>query len=168
MPYKSMLLDSKKLIFTRLLIPALLAILVAVPAAGCEEPGIHYYNARVPIVYKDLENIGSLHIELEFDDRLVMPQGVQEAGRGGMFTYGMESTSKMVIGIARVSLNGSGTLAYVTFKVNGDAQLPTDLVLSNVSATDALTGKKVDVTWAPGSINPVDKTVISPEVSRLP
>jgi len=152
-----------------LLAAAVLALTIILPFSGCSEQDPDYYTVKIPILFKDLHNIGSLHMELEYDERLLTALNVQEAGGiGGIFTYGMESASNLFIGLARVSLNGSGTVAYVNFKVYAAAELPTDLVLANVIATDAATNRKVDVTWAPGSINPGDRTYVAPEIMPLP
>ncbi len=168
-PDKSMLVKPGQIPLMFLLVIVVLAAPAAVVIAGCSaDPEIHYFNAKVPVNYKDLKNIGSLHIEVEFDDRLLTPLSAEKAaGAGGVFSYGKESSARLVIGVAGLSLNGSGTIAYVTFKVNDDAELPADIVLSNVIATDTA-NKKVDVIWSPGSINPSDHKVSPPQIVPLP
>ena len=150
-------------------IPAVILLaLIFIPAAGCDQGEPGFYTTRVPILFKDLKNVESLHLELEFDDRIITPVAVEKAnGVPGIFTYGFESTSNVVIGIARAHMNGSGTLAYISFKVNASTVLPTDLVLSNVIAVNAETKKKIDVDWINGSINVEEKTFTAPEIVPL-
>jgi hypothetical protein len=143
------------------------AVLVLLAIAGCSVGETPYFTVKVPINYQGLSGISSLHLEMDFDDRLMAVESAEEAdGIGGIFTYGMQSDSRVIIGIAGIAVKGSGTIAYVNFKVRGDTTFPNDVVMSNVAARD-LTGNKIDLQRSDGSINPVDHTFVSPVIKPL-
>jgi hypothetical protein len=169
MPYKSMFpkpgYPLNKLI--KQLAAILPAALVLLAAAGCSAGETPYFTVKVPINYQGLSGMSSLHLEINFDERLMTVESAEKAGGiEGIFTYGMQSNSSVILGIAGMAVKGSGTFAYINFKVRAVTTSPNDMVISNVTARD-LEGNKIDVQWSDGSINPVDHTFVAPVIKPL-
>jgi hypothetical protein len=136
---------------------------------GCSEPESDIYTVEVPVIIRDAENIGVLHVELLYDDRLAEPVAVKKGDLvgDGIFSYSIDNPAVVVIGISRMALNGNGTIAEIKFRVNGAAVLPVDLVLTNVLGRDASTNIKLDLDFTHGSIDSQEKTFVSPEIITL-
>jgi len=147
----------------------ILSVLIIMPLFGCAETDQQIYTTTVPVTIEGAENIGMLHVELLYDDRIVTPVSLAKGNivGDGLFSYGIDTASLIVIGIADGSINGDGTIAEIKFKVNGATVLPTDLVLNNIIGRDASTNIKKDLDFINGSIDPQKRTSVPPAIVSL-
>ncbi len=119
---------------------------------------------------QNFENISSVHMELQYDPLLLQAVNVERGAstRESTLAYSFDTTGKVIIGIMdKQGINGSGTLAMITFQSTSDSSLPSRLMLENVIANSAETGRQISVDIMNGTFIPADRSVSKPSVISL-
>lgn len=139
------------------LIGVILAVVLLVPG-GTKE-------VRIPINIESAADVGSLHFELVYDRATLSAIGVETGAAVGdaMFEYSIDTPGQVVVGI--VSSHGisrDGSVAIVTFEVEGKTKTATPLNLENVVAHDATTMEEIPTTASAGSFTAKDGSFTAP------
>jgi len=116
--------------------------------------GPHRQRTEVPIEVVGASNLGSLHVELNYDPAVLTPVEARSAGLAGnaSFDSNLSTSGRVVMGLVTAQgISGSGQVAVVVFEVPGQSGATSPLTLQNVEASDANTLSLVQATVQSGT-----------------
>ena len=129
-------------------------------------------EVRIPVYAQGAANVGSLHLELSYDSQVLHANCVEKglaADANAMLAYSVDSPGRVVIGmISSNGINGNGSLAIVTFEVEGGSSTTTSLELEKVVAHDASSLAELSTTTLTGSFATEDHSFEAPILVFIP
>ena len=129
-------------------------------------------EVRIPVNAQGAANVGSLHLELSYDSEVlhaILVEKGEAADANAMLEYSVDSPGRVVIGmISSNGINGNGSLAIVTFEVEGEGNTTTSLELENVVAHDAFSLAELSTTALTGSFATEDHSFEAPILVFIP
>lgn len=139
------------------------------PEEGAGLPPGQYeaIEVRIPVDIEGAANVGSLHLEIVYDQELLHAIEVENGTAVGdaMLEYNVDSPGRVIVGIITShGISGDGSVAIVVFQVEGEAEMTTPLSLENIAAHDAATMLEISASAAAGSFKAEDRSFVAPKL----
>jgi hypothetical protein len=122
-------------------------------------------EVKIPIEIQEAANVGSLHLELVYDQSTLSATRVENGTVAGdaLFDYNIDTPGEVVVGIvSSQGIKRDGSIAIVTFNVTGRAKTSIPLSLENVAAHDANTLAEIPTSASAGSLSTKDGSFTAP------
>ncbi|MDD5398800.1 MAG: cohesin domain-containing protein [Dehalococcoidia bacterium] len=143
----------------RILIIAVLAVLIIIPAVSCiklaRKSGATTGQVNVPVNANNASNLGSLEFEVVYNPDILQPVSVTKGDLADNAMLDSSFARSGRVWVAMVDsngLSGSGSLAEITFRRVGSGQTAAVLTLENVRAYNATTLVDIMTSTTAGSL----------------
>ena len=124
-------------------------------------------DVKVPVIAMSAEDVGTMHIELTYDTKVLRAIGVSHGTitENAEIEYNLEVPGKVIIGrLDSKGINGQGSLASIAFQVVGTSEMISPLKLENIKAWDTLNISQLKSTTLDGSYRIADQSTEPPVV----
>lgn len=124
-------------------------------------------EVSIPVNIQGAAAVGSLHVEIAYDDALLQATAVDKGAAVGdaLFEHNVGIPGLVIVGIVSSSgISGDGTIAAITFRVNEEGGTSSPLIVQNLEAHDAATLEQIGTSGSEGSYDAGSGSIAAPTI----
>jgi hypothetical protein len=124
-------------------------------------------EVSIPVNIQGAAAVGSLHIEIAYDEALLQATAVDKGAAVGdaLFQHNVGIPGLVIVGVVSSSgISGDGTIATITFRVNEEGGTSSPLILQNLEAHDAATLEQMSTSGSEGSYDADSGSMAAPTI----